>query len=221
MAIALPPHGGWWSAADLAGDPVAAARALLGGVLVRERDRGARVGRLVESEAYAQDDPACHAFGRETPRNRAMYGPPGRAYVYLIYGMHHCVNVVTEPAGTGSAVLIRALEPLRGAGTMARLRGQPAGSRQLTNGPGKLCQALAIDRALDGADLTREGPLFLLRPVTPPGEPVAVSPRVGITKAADYPWRFYLHGNPWVSKGPPPLPEGPPRAPAPPGPQGP
>ncbi len=195
----LPAHGGFWAAADLAGPTLPAARALLGSLLVRERDGELLVGRIVETEAYlGHDDPASHAHKGETPRNRAMFGEPGRAYVYKIYGIHHCVNVVTEPAGRGAAVLIRALEPVLGMPTMGRLRGE----RSLTDGPGKLCQALAIDRALDHADLTRQGPLYLLRSATPPAAPVYTSPRVGITQAADRPWRFYLGDTAWVSKGP-------------------
>lgn len=198
----LPPHGGWWAAADLGAHTLDAAPALLGSLLVRELDGERLVGRIVETEAYlADDDPACHAHRGETPRNRAMFGPPGRAYVYRIYGLHHCVNVVTEAPGRGAAVLIRAMEPLAGEATMARLRGGgPA--RQLTNGPGKLCQAMAIGRELDGVDLTRPGPLYLLRPPGPVVEAIATSPRVGITRAADRPWRFYLPGSPWVSRGP-------------------
>ena len=198
MAGPLPPHGCLWTARDLAIPTLAAAPALLGSLLVRELAGERLVGRIVETEAYlAEDDPACHAHRGETPRNRAMFGEPGHAYVYRIYGLHHCVNVVTEPAGRGAAVLIRALEPLQGLETMAGLRGSLA----LTDGPGKLCQALGIDRALDQADLTREGALYLLRPVTAPPEPVETSARIGITLAADRPWRFFLAGNRWVSKG--------------------
>lgn len=215
---ALPPHGGLWTAADLAVPTLEAAPALLGSLLVRNLAGEPLVGRIVETEAYLpEDDPACHAHRGETPRNRAMFGEAGRAYVYRIYGLHHCVNVVTEAPGRGAAVLIRALEPLRGQATMARLRGLadlaerlraegPAalahGRPDLTNGPGKLCQALAIDGALDHADLTREGPLYLLKPARPPAEPITTSPRVGITQAAERPWRFFLAGDRWVSRGP-------------------
>jgi DNA-3-methyladenine glycosylase len=173
------------------------APALLDSLLVRVTPEGTMAGRIVETEAYlAEDDPACHAHRGETPRNRAMFGPPGRAYVYRIYGIHWCFNVVTEPAGRGAAVLIRALEPMVGLELMIEHRG----SQDVTNGPGRLCQALAIDGSLDHVDLTRTGPLYLVKGKPPEG--VVATPRVGITKAADRPWRFYERGNRWVSRGP-------------------
>lgn len=190
----------FWTADALVGDTLAAAPALLGSYLVRELDGELLVGRIVETEAYLPEgDPACHASKRETPRNRMMFGDPARAYVYKIYGLYHCVNVVTEPRGRGAAVLIRALEPVAGLETMADRRN---GRRDLTNGPGRLCLALGIDAALNGVDLTRPGPLYLLRPPAPPEDEVATSPRIGITQGAEFPWRFYFKGNRWVSKGP-------------------
>lgn len=185
-----------WQSEDLAGDTLALAPALLGSVLVRVTPDGILAGRIVETEAYlAEGDPACHAHRGETLRNRAMFGPPGRAYVYRIYGIHWCVNVVTEPAGRGSAVLLRALEPIAGIDRMAANRG---GSRDLTNGPGRLCQALSIDGTLDHVDLTHPGELYLLRGAPP--ESVVAATRIGITQAADRAWRFYERGNPWVSR---------------------
>lgn len=193
----LPGSSGW-TPGELAAPTLEVAPALLGSYLVRELDGRRLIGRIVETEAYlAEGDPACHAHRGETPRNRPMFGPPGRAYVYRIYGLHFCVNVVTEPAGRGAAVLIRALEPLEGEEVMADRRG----SRDLTNGPGRLCQALGIDLTCNDLDLTTPGPLYLLKPTQ--GEtPYATSPRIGITQAAEQPWRFYVPGNRWVSRGP-------------------
>lgn len=186
-----------WTPAELAGDTVALAPALLGSYLVREVDGQTLAGRIVETEAYTPEDPACHASRGETARNRPMFGPPGTAYVYLIYGMHHCFNVVTEPAGRGAAVLVRAVEPVLGVEEMAARRP----NKDLTRGPGKLCQAMGIGPDLNGLALTQRGPLYLLK--APPEGAIAASPRVGITKAAELPWRFFLAENPWVSKGPP------------------
>ncbi|MDB5096563.1 MAG: 3-methyladenine glycosylase [Cyanobacteria bacterium RYN_339] len=183
-----------WTPEELAGPTLELAPALLDSLLVRVTPEGTMAGRIVEVEAYlADDDPACHAHRGETARNRAMFGPPGRSYVYRIYGIHWCVNVVTEPEGRGCAVLIRALEPLVGLELMLANRKNPA----LTNGPGRLCQALGIDGSLDQADLTRTGPLYLIKGKPP--EDVVATPRIGITKAADYPWRFFERGNRWVS----------------------
>ena len=175
----------FWRAEDMLDDALAMAPRLLGSILVRTGPEGVTAGRIVETEAYAgADDPASHAFRGETPRNRAMFGPAGRAYVYRIYGVHFCVNVVTGRHGEGGAVLIRALEPLDGIPLMKARRGR---ADDLCNGPGKLCQALAIDLALDHADLTPPGPLVLLKGPQPEHK---ASRRIGITQAADRLWRF-------------------------------
>jgi len=150
-------------------------------------------GVLVEVEAYDQTDPASHSFKGPTPRNAAMFGPPGHAYVYKIYGMHWCLNFVCQP---GSAVLIRALEPLHGVDVMQQRRGGLA-SRQLCSGPGKLCQALAITRDHDGMPL--DAAPFRLS-ASPDAHPVATGPRIGITKGVDTPWRFVRPGSPFLSK---------------------
>ena len=150
-------------------------------------------GALVEVEAYDQADPASHSFKGPTPRNAAMFGPPGHAYVYKIYGMHWCLNFVCQP---GSAVLIRALEPLHGIALMQQRRGGLA-PRQLCSGPGKLCQALAITREHDGLPL--DAAPFRLS-ASADAHPVATGPRIGITKGVDTPWRFVRQGSPFLSK---------------------
>jgi DNA-3-methyladenine glycosylase len=171
------------------------ARALIGCVLVHETRAGRVAGRIVETEAYLRGDPASHAFRGRTPRNASMFGPPGHAYVYLVYGMHWCFNVTSGPEGVGEAVLVRALEPLEGLDLMQRRRGK---SRELCRGPGKLAQALAITRAHDGADLC-SGSLRLERGEAP-GRIVA-GPRVGISVATRRALRFRVADSIWVSRG--------------------
>jgi DNA-3-methyladenine glycosylase len=170
------------------------ARDLIGGIVVRTRG-GRRVeGRIVEAEAYARDDPASHAFRGPTARNASMFGPAGHAYVYRSHGIHNCLNVTT---GHGSAVLLRALEPLRGMGEMARRRGLDD-VRLLCAGPGRLCQALGISLADDGHDLTTGRGLWLA-----PGEPgsaVVATPRVGISVATDRQWRLVEEGSSFLSR---------------------
>jgi len=176
------------------------ARALLGCLLVHDAPEGRAVGRIVESEAYlAVGDPASHSHRGPTARNAAMFARAGTAYVYLIYGLHLCLNVVTARAGVGEAVLLRALEPLEGLELMAARRGTARRS-ELCSGPGKLAQALGVTRAHDGTDL-RAGSLRLLPPA-PAGAapPVAVRPRVGITRAAGLELRFFLADCPFVSR---------------------
>jgi DNA-3-methyladenine glycosylase len=153
-------------------------------------------GVIVEVEAYHHTDPAAHSFNGRTVRNAVMFGPPGRAYVYRSYGIHWCVNFVCEPEGSASAVLIRALMPTAGLAAMRRRRGV-TGDRLLCAGPGRLCQALAITGAHDGAALDQ--PPFALLARTEPVEIVA-GPRIGITKAADLPWRYGLKGSRFLSR---------------------
>jgi len=154
-------------------------------------------GPIVEVEAYDHEDPASHGFRGETARNRSMFGPPGHAYVYRSYGIHWCLNLVCEEKGVAAAVLLRALEPTHGAGEM-RVRRDLDEPRLLCSGPGRLCQALAVTGEHDGLPLNR--PPFELR--ARKGEPeVVTGPRVGITQAADLPWRYGLAGSPYLSRG--------------------
>ena len=178
------------------------AKALLGQVVSRRLPTGETLaGIIVETEAYLTDDPACHAYRGQTPRNAAMFGPPGQAYVYFTYGLHMMFNLVCAPQGIAEAVLIRALEPTEGIELMRQNRGGIAETRQLTNGPGKLAQALALTRlAHNEADLTNpDGELMILPRSTPPLELVETT-RIGITRGAELPWRYYMRGNPFVSK---------------------
>lgn len=210
-----------------------AAPLLLGCTLTRtitlNGEKHKLVARIVETEAYDQDDPASHAFGGPSDRNAAMFGPAGHLYVYVSYGMHHCCNVVCGPEGFGSGCLVRAVEPLEGVEVMRELREagragkahtgragkeqaeragkaqaerarkHPLKLRDLTNGPGKVCAALDIDKGLYGHDLTVE-PLVLEFAPLLPGETIGSSPRVGISKNIDAPKRFFIEGNAFVSR---------------------
>ena len=193
------------------GDALEVAPLLLNKLLVR----GRRIGRIVEVEAYrGADDPASHAYRGPTRRNATMFGPPGRLYVYFTYGMHWCANVVCGPEGVAQAVLLRALAPLSGLEEMRRARSagraprtdRPLGDRHLASGPARLCQALGITRDDDGADLVRgDRRLRVLDDgIAPPRRP-GISGRVGLSSAAELPWRFFLAGDPHVSRGPAPV----------------
>jgi DNA-3-methyladenine glycosylase len=186
--------------ADLPADTATLARWLIGKALVHDLPQGRLAGRIVETEAYLADgaDPASHAFRGPTPRNRAMFQDRGTAYVYRAYGISYMLNVASEAPGIGAAVLLRALEPQDGLDLMARHRGTDR-TLDLARGPGRLAQALAIGPAQDGADLVDgSGPLWLGTPPRTPGA-IGTSVRIGITKAADRPLRFYERGSPWVS----------------------
>jgi DNA-3-methyladenine glycosylase len=172
---------------------------LLGRILVRQLADGERlVARVVECEAYRHDDPASHSFRGPTARNRVMFGPAGYLYVYFVYGVHHCMNVVTGRAGEGSAVLLRAAEPLDGLDEMRRRRGRDV-LHGLCAGPGRLCQALGIDRSLDGADLVRGREVWITAGDPVDAERVRSGPRVGIRVGIQDPWRFHIAGDPFVS----------------------
>jgi DNA-3-methyladenine glycosylase len=177
------------------------APALLGCILVRVLADGTRLAaRLVETEAYAADDPASHSFAGRTPRTEVMFGPAGHLYVYFTYGMHYCSNIVTGRRGEGSAVLLRSGEPIEGLDRMAEHRGT-SDVRLLCSGPARLCQALGIGRDDNGADVVRGDRIWLERGPRP--AEVSRGPRVGITRAIDEPWRYWITGDPFVSRGRP------------------
>jgi len=180
---------------------VEVARALLGTVLVHGSTSGRITsGRIVETEAYlGLEDRAAHSFRGVTPRTRVLFGRPGHAYVYLIYGMYECLNVVAEPEGSPGCVLIRALEPLEGIPRMQRRRPQARGIEALANGPGKLTLALGISRRHNGTDLTK-GNLTIHPPAIKEKLSIGVSPRIGIRHCADWPLRFFIEGNRFISR---------------------
>lgn len=181
---------------------------LLGRTLVRCLSDGTRLaGRIVESEAYEPGDPASHGFRGRTDRNAVMFGPPGHLYVYFTYGNHWMMNAVTGSSHEGSAVLLRALEPLDGMETMARLRGRDR-LLDLCSGPGKLAEALAVDRSQDGADLIGGSEVWIERGSPTPLAQVASSVRVGVRVGLEHRWRFYVAGDPYVSRGRPGPPTG-------------
>lgn len=185
-------------------DTVSVARALLGCVVVRRLERQLLSARIVETEAYlGANDPASHARrGLRSPRNESMYLSGGHLYVYFTYGMHHCMNVVTQEADVAEAVLLRAAQPLRGIETIRERRPKARREFDLMNGPGKLCAALGVDRALDGAPLDRGSLLIEPRDIRVAEDDIAVSARIGIDgsgEAASWPLRFFLAGNRYVS----------------------
>jgi DNA-3-methyladenine glycosylase len=183
--------------AELPVDTTQLAGFLIGKLLVRMLADGAAGGRIVETEAYDIGDPAGHAYRGMTPRNRALFLEHGHAYVYLAYGTSFMLNVSSEASGVGAGVLIRAIEPICGIALMQRNRGTGR-VRDLARGPGRLSAALAIDRRLDGIDLCRAGPLWLGTDGRMSAE-IGQGKRIGITRAADSPLRFYVRGNRFVS----------------------
>ena len=182
----------------LNGPALEVAPRLLGCELVREIDGQTVVSRIVETEAYDQSDAASHSYKGQTPRTDVMFGPAGHLYVYFTYGMHYCCNIVTGPAGHGSAVLIRALEPLSGLDVLRQNRPGRADS-QLVNGPAKLCQALQINKNWNGHDLSQLPLRLIIKPPLKQTDIIQTT-RVGISQAQDVPWRFYIKGNSFVSK---------------------
>jgi DNA-3-methyladenine glycosylase len=183
--------------AELPIDTVAMARFLIGRIIARRLEDGLASGRIVETEAYVPGDAACHAVSRRTARNASLFLSPGHAYVYRAYGRSWMLNVSSEAEGVGAGVLVRALEPLEGIALMRRNR-SGAALRDLARGPGRLAQALAIDRALDGIDLCADTRLWLASDGAPQGE-IAASVRIGITKDADRVLRFFRRGSRFVS----------------------
>ena len=195
MTRFLPPLDNDWYDGQA---PEDLAIALLGQLLCRRSREGVTVGRILETEAYlATDDSAAHSAHGINRKNAAMFGPPGRAYVYTIHA-RQCVNVVTEAAGRGSAVLIRALEPLQGIARMEQRRNTTV-LRDLCRGPARLCEALAIGRALNGWNLSRGQRLWIAGDPEFRGCEILVSPRIGVTSAAEKPLRFFASANPFVS----------------------
>jgi DNA-3-methyladenine glycosylase len=177
------------------------ARDLLGKLIVHRVGGEELAGRIVEVEAYlGLKDEAAHAFAGITPRTKVMFGPPGHAYVYLIYGMYHCLNLVTEPDGEAGCVLIRALEPVAGIEAMRARRPKARRLHDLASGPGKLTRAMGITLAHYGADVTR-GALTVREDVSASRFEMGTSPRIGIKKCVDWPLRFFIKGNAHVSKG--------------------
>jgi DNA-3-methyladenine glycosylase len=178
------------------------ARDLLGAVLECSTPEGITRGLIVETEAYlGPDDPACHAAAGLTARTQHLFGPAGRAYVYLIYGMYWCFNAVTRERGHGAAVLVRAVHPLAGVELMRERRPKAKHDRDLTNGPGKLCLAMGIVGSMSGGSL-RDGPVVIREGQAIADADVEVTPRVGITQAAEWPLRYLVRGDPYVSSTP-------------------
>ena len=174
---------------------------MLGTVLECESEDGLASGIIVETEAYlGEHDLACHAAAGRTPRTEALYGPPGTSYVYFVYGMYWCFNAVTREEGLPSAVLVRALEPLDGISLMHKRRPRIRNALDLANGPGKLCAALGIDGSLSAKSLQRK-PLRIREGEPVDDDKVEVTTRVGITKCADWPLRWIVRGNRFVSRG--------------------
>lgn len=179
--------------------PAEVAPDLLGKILVRQLSGITLSGKIVETEAYSSDDPASHTFRGLTERNKAMFGHVGHAYIYFIHGMHYCINVTARLDTAAGGVLIRALEPLDGIELMQKLRGKED-LRDLASGPAKLTQALGIDKALYGIDMTVNGALYICASDSHEAKVVKVTPRIGISRAQNVPWRFILDGNRFVSK---------------------
>ena len=177
-------------------DCVIAAKQLLGYKLVHETQYGRITGYIVETEAYHNTDPASHSFRGQTKRNTSVFQRSGTIYVYFTYGMHWCMNIVTGDEGDGQAVLIRALEPIEGVEIMQQYRKQD-NLIHLTNGPAKLTQAILVNKVQNGTNLL-DGPLKLEKGFKP--KKIVVAPRIGIKQAVEYPWRFYISGNEFVSK---------------------
>jgi DNA-3-methyladenine glycosylase len=178
--------------------PIKVAPRLLGCILIRIDGQKRLSGMIVETEAYDQTDVASHSYRGETPRTKVMFGASGIAYVYFTYGMHYCLNIVTGPIGHGAAVLIRAIEPIEGKKYMYENRDIKL-EYQLTNGPAKLCQALKIDKKLNGHDLLDKPLQLIIKPPISKNN-IVRSNRIGISQGKDPPWRFYLKDNPYVSR---------------------
>jgi len=176
---------------------------LLGAYLHHIVDGVELIGKIVETEAYCIGDEACHAFRGKTARNAVMFDEGGFSYVYFTYGMHHCFNITTNGAGLAEAVLIRAVEPISGVEKMRSLRKKVILDRDLTNGPGKLCQAFALTRKENAIDLIESDQLFITQGAKIGANLIGVSNRIGINVAQENPWRFFIKDNEYVSRGKP------------------
>ncbi len=166
----------------------------------KKTSEGLLSGIIVETEAYHGDhDPACHAFGRITERNKILYGPPGHIYVYFIYGNYFCFNITTEKKGVGAAVLIRGVEPIEGTDIMQHFRGEKVKPHDLTNGPSKFCMAFDIDKSING-DPIFASEISLQKPASKPKFDIAISKRIGLTIGTEFEYRYFIKGNPYVTK---------------------
>ncbi len=182
------------------------AKELLGAYLHRTVDGAELIGKIVETEAYSVGDAACHAYRGKTPRNAVMFGEGGSSYIYFTYGMHFCFNVTTNVEGIAEAVLIRAVEPVAGIEEMRERRPKATTDRELTSGPGRLCQAFGLTREENAIDLVESGKLFLTQNKPVPANLIGVSTRIGINVAQEYPWRFFIKENEYVSRAKPSIP---------------
>ncbi len=183
-------------------DTIVVAKELLGKYFIRKYKGKYLIGKIVETEAYRDDDPASHAYNGRTRRNEVMFWLGGHLYVYFTYGMHYCCNVVTESEGKGCAVLIRAVEPIEGLSTMMKLRSFNSSSKifNLTNGPAKLCQAFDITKKNNGDDLCGEKIFIVDSKIVIKNSKIGKSQRIGIKDGLEKKWRFYIKNSPWVSK---------------------
>jgi len=181
-------------------DTLTVAKQLLGKILVIQKNRILRSAKIVETEAYIGDhDPACHAYGKFTNRSSTLYDEGGTIYVYFIYGNHYCFNVVTEPKGKGCAVLIRAVEPVEGLDFMFKKRGKNIPLHNLTNGPGKMTQAMGIDESFNRKNLFTPS-IYIFQPDYQSDFEIVTTTRIGINIGKEFPYRFYIKNNPFVSR---------------------
>lgn len=183
-------------------DTVKVAKDLLGKIIIRKFGNKFAAVKIVETEAYIGDhDPACHAFGRVTKRNSVIYGPEGRAYVYFIYGSYFCFNAVCGEEGVGNAILIRAGEPVEGIDILRKFRSNLKNDIELTNGPSKLCMAMNIDLSLNSAEITdANSKIFIAENDLLKKSEIVTSKRIGLNKGVEFPYRFFIKGNPFVTK---------------------
>lgn len=182
-------------------DTITVSKELLGKTIVRKTFKKILTAKIVETEAYiGEHDPACHAYQKITARNKIMYEAGGMVYIYFIYGNYYCFNIVSEMKGIGNATLIRAVEPVEGIEIMKKLRGAVNNIFELTNGPAKLCMALNIDKTLNAEDITNENNIFISKPVKKEKFEIVTTKRIGLNVGADFPYRFFIKDNPYVTK---------------------